>query len=94
MTGDRFSRRENLMEKSEVSGTDTPTIRQTIQLSQSSLAFLPRRGTGKEKGFQRKYGVYIRPRESGIGEQSLPPVRRESFIGSADFRGPSPLIFA
>jgi len=30
VTGDRFSRRENLMEKSEVSDTDAPAIRQAI----------------------------------------------------------------
>lgn len=37
------------MEKSEVSGTDTPTIRQTIH---GSAVFRPvGRGAGKEKGF-------------------------------------------
>lgn len=39
VTGDRFSRRENLMEKSEVSDTDAPAIRQAIH-SSSFRAFL------------------------------------------------------
>lgn len=33
VTGDRFSRRENLMEKSEMSDTDAPAIRQAIHSS-------------------------------------------------------------
>lgn len=51
VTGDRFSRRENLMEKSEVSDTDAPAIRQAIHGS-SLRAFLSaaRRGEAKREG--------------------------------------------
>lgn len=42
VTGDRFTRRENLMEKSEMSGTDTPAIRQAIHDPQAALRARPR----------------------------------------------------
>lgn len=60
VTGDRFSRRENLMEKSEVSDTDAPTIRQAIHGSAFSRVLLfaeARRGdAGKGRDAGRARG--------------------------------------
>lgn len=48
--GDRFSRRENLMEKSEVSDTDAPAIRQAIHGSSlRALLFAVWRETSEKK---------------------------------------------
>lgn len=83
------------MEKSEVSGTDTPTIRQTIQLSLSPVPCFPpleKRDRERERVPKRKYRSIHSSK--GVGNRGTIGVRRESFIGSADFRGPSPLIFA
>ena len=54
------------MEKSEVSGTDTPTIRQAIHRPrQASLAFSPRSNGEKRKDFRRgKYDVRSYTRSS------------------------------
>jgi len=61
VTGDRFSRRENLMEKSEVSDTDAPAIRQAIHGSSlRALLFgvAARRARGGGEGRQAGREIY------------------------------------
>lgn len=61
VTGDRFPRRENLMEKSEVSDTDAPAIRQAIHGSSfRAFLFAARRGEARREGDARP-GVRCTP---------------------------------
>lgn len=60
VTGDRFPRRENLMEKSEVSDTDAPAIRQAIHGSAFAFSFSRERESQPGRAWEIYAGSNIR----------------------------------